>query len=363
MIEVFQKLTDEYADQHRFSGTCMLKSADEVLFAGAYGYANRAFKVKNKLDTRFDAASVTKTFTAAAILQLIDKGLLNLDSRIHDFVDLAGTKIPEDVRIEQLLNHTSGIADDADEEAGEDYSLLFLASPNYAIRNCRDFLPNFVYKEPYFRAGTNMRYNNCAFILLGLVIEAITKQNYREYVEQNIFEKAGMKNTKFSAMDEICENTAEGYGDVFLHNKSGEEIWYGFKKNIYSYPPVGSADSGAYTTVEDLDRFLRSVKANILLSPDYSKMILQPHCNFTKKSQWNAVTDTRVRMGYAFEFLEIKNELFCIYKEGINEGVSAMFSYYPKADLTLSILSNQNCDVWKMHRDMQTEIYHRFYHA
>lgn len=363
MIDIFQKLTKEYAEEHHFSGTCMLKSADEVLFARAYGFANRAFKVNNKLDTRFDTASVTKIFTAAAILQLADQGRLKLDSRIHDLISLAETKIPEDVTVEHLLNHTSGIADDADEEAGEDYSLLFLESPNYAIRNCRDFLPNFAYKDPFFKAGTNVRYNNCAFILLGIVIETLTKQNYREYVEQNIFAKAGMKTARFCAMDEVCENTAEGYGDVFRQMESDEVIWCGFKKNIYSYPPIGAADSGAYTTVEDLDRFLRSVKTNALMSPEYSKMMLQPHCDFTKKSQWNAVADTRIRMGYAFEFLEIKDEIFCIFKEGINEGVSAMFSYYPKADLTLSILSNQNCDVWKMHRAMQTEIYRNYYHA
>lgn len=363
MKEIFQKLTDDYAEKYHFSGTCMLKSSDEVLFSAAYGCANQAYKIKNRLDTRFDTASVTKTFTAAAILQLADKGILMLDSRIRDLVDLTGTKIPEDVRIEHLLNHTSGIADDADEEAGEDYSLLFTESPNYAIRNCRDFLKNFAFKDPFFKAGTNVRYNNCAFILLGLAIENITHMNYREYVEKNIFEKAGMKNTRFCAMDEICENTAEGYGDVFRKTESGDEIWSGFRKNIYSYPPIGAADSGAYTTVEDLDRFIRSIKANTLMSHEFSKMLLEPHCDFTRKSQWNEVADARVRMGYAFEFLEIKDDIFCIYKEGINEGVSAMFSYYPKADLTLSILSNQNCDVWKMHRAMQTEIYHNYYHA
>ena len=99
-------------------------------------------------------ASITKIFTAAAVLQLVEEGKLRLEDRIVNIVDLSGTKIPEDVTIEHLLNHTSGIADDADEEAGEDYSALFVDSPNYAIRECRDFLKNFAYKEPNFRAGT-----------------------------------------------------------------------------------------------------------------------------------------------------------------------------------------------------------------
>lgn len=76
MKEIFQKLTDEYAEKYHFSGACMLKSSDEVSFSAAYGCANQAYKIKNRLDTRFDTASVTKTFTAAAILQLADKGFL-----------------------------------------------------------------------------------------------------------------------------------------------------------------------------------------------------------------------------------------------------------------------------------------------
>lgn len=65
--------------------------------------------------------------------------------------------------------------------------------------------------------------------------------------------------------------------------------------------------------------------------------------------------------GYAFEFLEIDNSPFCMFKEGQNDGVAAIFSYCPKVDITVSVLANQNCNVWEMHREMQTEIYNRFY--
>lgn len=357
MKSVFENLCKEYADNRRFSGTCMVKRENEVLFSCAYGYANRAFKIPNLLNTKFDTASVTKTFTAAAILQLVEKGLLNLNDNIVDIIDLQGTKIPDDVKIEHLLNHTSGIADDADEEAGEDYSELFINSPNYAIRECKDFLENFAWKEPNFKAGTNIRYNNCAFVLLGLVLEKVTGIDYRTYVTENIFKPCKMTNTKFCAMDEINENTAEGYKNIY----DSDGKWIGFRKNIYCYPPIGTPDGGAYTTVGDLDIFIRAIKNNILLSESYSEMLLTPHCQFTKPSAWNAVPNVKIRYGYAFEFLEIDNETFCIFKEGSNDGVSAMFSYYPKADITITILANQNCNVWSIHREMQTEIYNRFY--
>ena len=107
-----QKLCEEFAAEGNFSGVCLFKRGDETIFEGAYGFANRAFCVPNAADTRFDTASVTKIFTAAAILQLAEQGRLRLSDRITALVELSGTKIPEDVTVGQLLNHTSGIADD-----------------------------------------------------------------------------------------------------------------------------------------------------------------------------------------------------------------------------------------------------------
>ncbi len=106
----------------------MIKSKDNVLFAESHGYANRAFHVPNQISTKFDVASITKIFTATAILLLVEKGLLNLEDKITDVIDLSGTKIPKDVEIQHLVCHTSGIADDADEEACENYSDLFIDS-------------------------------------------------------------------------------------------------------------------------------------------------------------------------------------------------------------------------------------------
>lgn len=357
MNSIFEEICRDYADTKGFSGACMIKTESDILYSGAFGYANRAFKIANTIDTKFDTASVTKIFSAAATLQLIEKGLLKLDDSIVDIVNLRGTKIPSDVKIEHLLNHTSGIADDADEEAGEEYSALFINSPNYKIRECKDFLNNFSFKEPYFRAGTAVRYNNCAYVLLGLALEKITGTDYRTYVARNIFEPCKMTNSEFCAMDDINENTAEGYKSV--RDKEGRFI--GFRKNIYSYPPIGTPDGGAFSTVGDLDVFIRAIKNRLILSDKYSKILLTPHCPYTKPSLWNAVSNAKVRNGYAFEFLEVNSETFCIYKDGVNDGVSAMLTYYPAADMTVSVLANQNFHIWAMNREIQTEIYNRFY--
>jgi len=358
MKEKIQKICDDFSEKHNFSGTCLVKQGDDVIFSHAYGLAHRGFNIPNRLNTMFDTASITKVFTATAILMLIEEGLLHFDDKITSIIDLKGTTIPTDVNIYNLLNHTSGIADDADEEAGEIYSDLFINKPNYTIRNTCDFLSQFAYKQPIFKAGTNVRYNNCAFVLLGLAIEKICGQDYRKFVTDNIFVPSGMLNTKFCAMDEVNANMAEGYVGHYAKNKD-HIIW---RKNIYSYPPIGSPDSGVYTTVLDLDIFIRNLKSNMVLNSEYTNMLFSPHCKFAKPFNFvEPSVNATLRKGYAFEFIEINGNVFCMRKEGLNDGVGAMLSYYPEIDATIIILSNQTmcngeCDVWEMHRKIQTII-------
>lgn len=355
MQEKIQKICDNFSKEHNFSGTCLVKLGNDVVFSQAYGLAHRGFNIPNRLDTMFDTASITKVFTATAILLLIEKGLLHFEDKITDILDLKGTAIPTDVSIYNLMTHTSGIADDADEEAGENYSDLFIDKPNYSIRNTVDFLSQFAYKQPVFKAGTNVRYNNCAFILLGLAIEKITGQDYRSFVTNNIFIPCGMTNTKFCAMDEVNENTAEGYVGCYDEN----ENFIKWRKNIYSYPPIGSPDSGAYTTVNDLDIFIRNLKSNMLLNAEYTNMIFSPHCEFARPfTNWKPVPNAMIRNGYAFEFVEINDDVFCMRKDGLNDGVGAMLSYYPAIDATIIILCNQDCNIWQMHREIQTIMYY-----
>lgn len=354
MKEKIQKICDDFCLNNNFSGTCLVKLGNDIIFSNAYGLAHRGFNIPNNINTKFDTASITKVFTATGILMLIQKGLLHFQDKITNIIDLKGTAIPDDVSIYNLLTHTSGIADDADEEAGENYSELFINKPNYSIRNTSDFLPQFAYKQPVFKAGTDVRYNNCAFVLLGLVIEKITGQDYRSFVTDSIFKPLGMINTKFCAMDEVNEDTAEGYTGIY----DERDNFIKWKRNIYSYPPIGSPDAGAYTTVNDLDIFIRSLKENKLLNEEYAGMIFSPQCEFYRPFRnWKPEPDATIRNGYAFEFVEINGEVFCMRKDGVNDGVGAMLSYYPAVDATIIILCNQDCNIWQMHREIQTVLY------
>jgi CubicO group peptidase (beta-lactamase class C family) len=98
MKQQFEAIFQAYEPD--FSGTCLVKNGTGILFSGVSGLANRDFEVPNQIDTRFDTASVTKVFTAVAVLQLAEQGLLCLSDKIHEVIDLNGTAIPKDVTIE-----------------------------------------------------------------------------------------------------------------------------------------------------------------------------------------------------------------------------------------------------------------------
>src|SRR5205085_4754387 len=151
-----------------------------------------------------------KLFTSVAILQLIDQGLLAFDTQVVDFLGLQDTAISHDVIVYHLLTHTSGIADDADEESGEDYADIWKTRANYAVLETVDFLPQFAYKPPNFPPGQGCRYCNCGYVLLGLPIEKASGLSYRVYVRQHIFAPAEMLHCDFLRMDLTYEDVAEG---------------------------------------------------------------------------------------------------------------------------------------------------------
>jgi CubicO group peptidase (beta-lactamase class C family) len=239
---------DEYfrhrAAQDLFSGAVLITQGATQLYASAYGYASRAWGVPNTLDARFDMASVTKLFTAISTLQLIDRGLLTFDTPMVERLGLEGTPLSKEVNVLHLLPHTSGIGDDADEQAGERYEDVWKTKANYSVIETRDFLPQFVNKPANFLPGEGCRYCNCGYVLLGLLIETISGMTYRDYIRTHVFAEVGMTASDFLRMDRVNHNVAEGCDPT--RDAIGQIV--GWKKNIYSFPPIGSPDSGAHVT-------------------------------------------------------------------------------------------------------------------
>jgi CubicO group peptidase (beta-lactamase class C family) len=336
--ETLNRYFQDLEHKDEFSGVVLITRGDAELYSGAFGYANRAWKIKNTLDIRFDTASITKLFTTVAILQLIDQKLLSLETSAIEYLGLEGTKISNGVNVFHLLTHTSGIGDDCEEEDGEVYEDMWKTKPNYSIRNTEDFLPQFIHKEPNFPPGQGCRYCNCSFVLLGLMIEKATGMNYRDYVRKHIFEKAGMTHSDFFDMAQVNENVAEGSDPI--RNDKDEII--GWKKNIYSYPPIGSPDGGAHVTARDLDRFLRAAQSGKLLSQELTEALFTPHVDYKEKDGWT------MKYGFCFWFyIEHDGKVVCLQKEGVNAGVSGAMRYFPAQDINVIMLSNMEGGVWE----------------
>jgi len=332
------QLFQELEDQDRFSGVVLITRGETDLYSGAFGYASRTWKIRNALDIRFDTASITKLFTTAAILQLIDQKLLAFKTSAIDYLGLEGTKISNEVNVFHLLTHTSGIGDDCEEEDGEIYEDLWKTKPNYSIRNTEDFLPQFIYKEPNFAPGQGCRYCNCSYVLLGLMIEKATGTRYRDYVRKNIFKRAKMVHSDFYDMGQAHEQVAEGCDPI--RNEEGKVE--GWKRNVYSFPPIGSPDSGAHVTAGDLDRFLRAIQTNELLSPELTKAFFSPHVNYKEKGHWVMM------YGYCLWFyVDQGAKVVCFQKEGINAGVSGLIRHFPEQDINIVMLSNIEDGVWE----------------
>jgi len=357
-------IADRYEAEELFSGALLVTSGNRELLASARGLAHRGFSVPNTVGTRFDTASLGKLFTAAATFRLVDRGLLDLDAPVRDLAGLEGTAIPADVTVRHCLTHSSGIADDADEEAGEDYEEIWKENPCYMVRETRDFIPQFAYKPPLFKAGTQSRYNNCAYVLVGLALEAKTGLPFREVVEREVLGPAGLADTGYFAKDSVAPNVAEGYatveegaatsagdstpGGATPGGAAADGAPTGFRKNIYAFPPVGSPDAGVITTVRDLRKLFLAIEADGFLSPGLRAEFLSP-----KIDAFTLDSGELRRYGYCLEHdLATSGRRIRYGKDGCNPGVAAIAMRYPDSDGFVAILANQDADVWTMCREL-----------
>ncbi len=289
-------------------------------------------------------------FTGVAALQLVGDGRLDLDALITGLVELAGTTISSAVTVRHLLNHTSGIADDADEEAGEEYEALWVDKPVYSVTETWDFLPQFAYKPALFAPGEKCRYCNVGYILVGLAIEEITGTPYREHIPQAVFAPAGMESSGFFDRREAAPDVAEGWDPVT--DKDGART--GWKLNVFSYPPIGSTADGAQVTAGDMGRFLQAVRAGRLLTPEMTEAFLTPQVHHHDRDGLS------VWYGFGAEFVrDAAGTVRSYYKDGINTGAGGIARHYPDPGLDVVVLSNMSVGfmgvIDEIHRIIQAD--------
>lgn len=312
-----------------FSGVVLASRADKELYFKALGFAHRAHKILNTRNTRFATASATKMFTAVAVLQHIQEKRISLDTKVVDYLALKKTRISKDIMVSHLLSHTSGMGDYFDDNEPDAYEKLWQNIPNYRVRNLADLLPLFIDKPPIFSPGEKFQYCDAGYILLGLIIEKASGMSYFDYVRQNIFERAGMKDSNFLSLVEINAETAEGY--IPIKTTTGKIT--GWKKNIYAVPVLGASDGGAFITADDGRRFMHALRRKKLLGESMTEEVLIPRID--DSGGW--------KYGYGMWFYtDGKNGIIRYGHSGEDPGASCRIYYYPSADIDIILLGNKS---------------------
>ncbi|MFW6265104.1 MAG: serine hydrolase domain-containing protein [Bacillota bacterium] len=320
------KLNDFVIEQD-FSGAIFIQKEEKVVFHQAYGYADRINMIDNKTDTKFGIASGSKLFTAIGILQLIDKGVLSLDTHLKDCLDIPFPNFDPAIKIRHLLTHSSGIPDYFDEETMDDFSVLWESTPMYKIRNLEDFLPMFREGKMDFKPGGRFKYNNAAFIVLGLILEKISGINFREYIRKNIFAVCNMNNSGYYALDKLPINTATGY------EKEEPGEW---KSNIYSIPVIGGPDGGAFTTTADLAKLWKALLNYQLLNKEFTVEMLKEQIH----------VDGPCYYGYGIWLIKKDDKIIQYYICGEDPGVTMISSVYLEKNVSFSVLANTEYRTW-----------------
>jgi CubicO group peptidase (beta-lactamase class C family) len=174
---------------------------DRVIYRKAYGLRDREHQLAASLDTFYEIGSITKQFTAAAILQLQEAGRLDIDDKLSKYIPDAPHA--DEVSLRQLLSHTSGMPEYFD---GPDIDSAATKPATFA-----QLMARVAGKPLAFAPGSKMTYNNTGYILLGRVIEVVSHETYRDYVRTHLLDRAGMKRTYTMANEPELENMAVGY--------------------------------------------------------------------------------------------------------------------------------------------------------
>ena len=249
----------------RFSGAALVAKNSVVLFAGAYGQADRERGISNTLETRFRVGSMNKMFTAVATLQLVEQGKLALDDPVGKHLrGYPNEDVASKVTVLHLLTHTGGTGD----IFGPEFDRNILT-----LREHGDYVKLYGSRPPNFAPGTRFEYSNYGFVLLGAIVEAVSGESYYDYVREHVFGPAGMTSTDSLPESEDVPNRSIGYTRPYFGADS-------LQPNTLLLPWRGTAAGGGYSTVGDLSRFADALTSHELLTPGSTELLLAGKIDF-----------------------------------------------------------------------------------
>lgn len=303
-----------------FSGAVLVAKDGKPVFQKAYGLANKQSNLPNHLDTKFNIGSMDKMFTGVAIAQLAEQGKLSFDDTIGKHLpDYPNKMAAGGVTIHQLLTHTSGMGD---------YFNARFDSTKADLRSVNDYMPLFAKQRLSFEPGERWQYSNAGYVVLGAIIEQVSRQSYFDYVREHICRPAGMSDTDFYETDHETPNLAVGYTNM---GPSGGPERLSRTDNLSSLPARGGPAGGGFSTVEDLLKFSVALRQNKLLSQKFTALVLNGKVE--RGDEWGG--------HYAYGFAEdsLNGKRIVGYTAGY-PGANGVFDMYLDLGYTVAVLSN-----------------------
>ncbi|MDC0722171.1 serine hydrolase domain-containing protein [Nannocystis bainbridge] len=330
LVRAVAQHLERLARDRQLSGVVVIAQDGAPIFSGAYGFADLANQVPNRVDTRFNLASMGKMFTGVAILRLVESGQIALDDRVGKHLPTYPNRaVREEVTIHQLLTHTSGLGNfwEAHGKAAKE-----------RFKEVADYLPLFVDAPLAFPPGTGFAYSNSGYMVLGLVIEAVTGQRYFDHVTQQVFAPAGMRGAGFDELDQAIPNLAIGY----TRASEAPGQWL---NNHYVNTVKGSPAGGSYASADDLVRFATALTNHRLLGAAATATLTTGKVAYGKRNY-----------GYGF-VEEFTNGRRIVGHGGGHVGIADELLILPELGYTVVILTNGDVEnFWDVQSFIKREL-------
>lgn len=312
----FDKLLNELFEKNGPGGVALVVKDGKTIYRKAFGMANLELGVKMTPDNIFRIGSVTKQFTASAIMKLVDEGKINLNDDITKYIEDYPTH-GHKITIEHLLTHTSGIKS----YTGMKKWTTEVHKKDFTIEELIDYFKS---QAMDFAPGEEFKYNNSGYILLGYIIEQVSGQTYSEYINDNIFKPLKMKNSSYDSTSTIIINRAPGYGKEDDSYKNAD-----FLSMTQPY-----AAGSLLSTVDDLYTWYHAVMNDQVMSTSSRE---RAHNTYTLNN------DKETGYGYGWSIGNIQGSPQVEHGGGINGFLSASI-YLTEEKLFVAILSNCTCN-------------------
>lgn len=313
-LKIDSLIQSEFKDKNGPGGVFLISKKGKLIYEKAFGMANLELDYKMNTNSVFQIGSMTKQFTAIAILILEEQGKLKVSDPISRYIPSYPNG--NNITIHQLLTHTSGIKDFTKMKALQD-----IAQKEMTPEQVVDFFKN----EPMdFAPGEKFEYNNSGYVVLGYIIELVSGGTYEDFIKKNIFDKAGMTNSSYASDRKIVKNRAFGY-----HKKS-----FGYVNKTVINFSVPFSSGSLMSTLDDMLKWQNSLNQNLLLS---------------QKNQIKAFTKYKLNNGQEIEYgygwhLKNINENPTREHGGSIFGFKSMAVYIPEKDIYVVGFSNCDCN-------------------